>query len=67
MDEALQCTQEPKNAREMVLVFHQNGRSTVSASLIAPGSRLVGFGLKAMECEIALGEIDHFHDAKDKG
>jgi len=28
----------------MVLVFHQNGRSTVSARLIAPGSRLVGFG-----------------------
>ena len=28
----------------MVLVFHQNGLSTVSARLIAPGSRLVGFG-----------------------
>src|SRR5215813_6961630 len=41
MNEALQCAQEPKNEREMVLVFHQNGRSTVSASLIAPGSRLV--------------------------
>ena len=44
MDEALQCAQEPKNEREMVLVFHQNGRSPVSARLIAPGSRLVGFG-----------------------
>jgi hypothetical protein len=44
MDEALQCAQEPQNAREMVLVFHQNGLSTVSARLIAPGSRLVGFG-----------------------
>jgi hypothetical protein len=44
MDEALQCAQEPKNEREMALVFHQNGLSTVSARLIAPGSRLVGFG-----------------------
>ena len=44
MDEVLQCAQEPKNEREMVLVFHQNGRSIASARLIAPGSRLVGFG-----------------------
>jgi hypothetical protein len=44
MDEVLQCAQEPKNEREMVLVFHQNDRSPVSARLIAPGGRLVGFG-----------------------
>jgi len=42
--EALKAAQWPKSEREMVLVFHQNGRSTVSARLIAPGSRLVGFG-----------------------
>jgi hypothetical protein len=34
MDEVLQCAQEPKNEREMVLVFHQNDRSPVSARLI---------------------------------
>jgi len=34
----------PKTERKLVLVFYRNGRSTVSASLIAPGSRLVGFG-----------------------
>jgi hypothetical protein len=33
-----------ENEREMVLVFHQNGLTTVSARLIAPGSRVVGFG-----------------------
>jgi len=38
------CAQWPQNAREMVLVFHQNGRNTASARLIALGSRLVGFG-----------------------
>jgi hypothetical protein len=42
--EALRCAQWLKNEREMILVFHQNGRSTASARLIAPGSRLVGFG-----------------------
>ena len=41
---ALTYAQWPRNAREMVLVFHSNGLSTVSATLIAPGSRLVGFG-----------------------
>src|SRR5689334_21891947 len=45
MNEALQCAQQPKNAREMVLGFHQNGRGTVSARLMATGSRLVGFAL----------------------
>jgi hypothetical protein len=44
MDEVLQCAQKPKNEREMVLVFHQNDRSPVSARLIAPDGRLVGFG-----------------------
>jgi hypothetical protein len=44
MDEVLQWAQELKNEREMVLVFHQNDRSPVLARLIAPGSRLVGFG-----------------------
>jgi len=50
MDEALPGAQEPKNEREMVLVFHQNGRSIVSARLIAPGSRLVGSGPKGWRC-----------------
>ena len=44
MNEALKCAQEPKSEREMVLVFHQNGLSTVPARLIAPGSRLVDTG-----------------------
>src|SRR3989442_13635872 len=41
---ALSCTQRPKNERKLAIVFHQNGLSTVPARLIAPGSRLVGFG-----------------------
>jgi integrase len=28
----------------LAIVFHENGLSIVSARLIAPGSRLVGFG-----------------------
>jgi anaerobic selenocysteine-containing dehydrogenase len=45
------------------LVFHQNGRSTVSARLIAPGSKLVGFGptqtSRAVACFYALtGQFD---------
>jgi hypothetical protein len=42
--EALSSPWKPKNERELPIVFHQDGRSTVSARLIAPGSRLVGFG-----------------------
>ena len=42
--EALSSPWKPKNERELSTVFHQNGRRTVSAKLIAPGSRLVGFG-----------------------
>ena len=34
----------PKIERELLIVFHQNRLSTVPARLIAPGSRLVGFG-----------------------
>jgi hypothetical protein len=44
MDEALKSAQWPKSEREIVLVFHQSGLSIISARLIAPGSRLVGFG-----------------------
>jgi hypothetical protein len=44
LNEALLDTQEPKSERELTIVFHQNGLNTVSARLIAPGSRLVGFG-----------------------
>jgi hypothetical protein len=40
--EALRCAQWLKNEREIVLVFHRNAFSLVSARLIAPGSRLVG-------------------------
>jgi hypothetical protein len=38
---ALMHAQYPKSERKLVLVFHQNGRSTVSARLIAPDSRFV--------------------------
>src|SRR6266567_1069177 len=41
------------NERELTIVFHQNGLSTVSARLIAPGSRLVGFG-PACEASVVL-------------
>jgi hypothetical protein len=48
--EALRCAQWRKNEGEMVLVFHQNGLNPLSARLIAPGSRLVGFGPICSEC-----------------
>jgi len=44
INEALQGALEPKSERTLAIVFHQNGLSTVPARLIAPGSRLVGFG-----------------------
>ena len=62
--EALRYAQWRKNEREMVLVFHQNGRSTVSASLIAPGSRLVGFGpiglTQRLDGEVMFPDIEQF-------
>jgi hypothetical protein len=42
--EALSSPWKPKNERELPIVFHENGHTIVSARLIAPGSRLVGFG-----------------------
>ena len=44
VDEALQGTLEPKSERELAIGFRPNGLSTASLRLIAPGSRLVGFG-----------------------
>src|SRR6516162_6516847 len=46
---ALTWPQWPKNERELPIVFHENGFSIASARLIAPGSRLVGFGPTSVE------------------
>jgi hypothetical protein len=69
MDEVLQCTQEPKNEREMVLVFHRNAYSLVSARLIAPGSRLDGFGplprIASVTLAMAAGVTDRVWSLKE--
>src|SRR5262245_4598077 len=46
----LSCTPRPKNERKLPIVFHHNGLITVSARLIAPGSRLVDTGGEFLRC-----------------
>ena len=43
-DEPIGWGDLPKTEGKLPIVLHQNGLSTVSARLIAPGSRLVGLG-----------------------
>ena len=43
LHEPLKWGHWPKSESKLAIVFHQNGLSTVSARLIAPGSRLVEF------------------------